>query len=1067
MNFGIKRKLLLVLAGVLAFSGALDALLASYYTRQQNQESAFAGLGRDLLAWQNDLRATTVHMRKVAVAAVGDLIVLRQLAELEVFAFQFAVAAKDGPAREQARTLGYGKSVSLNRLSLVLRTGGYSSIAVYSRGELSHYVSEHEAGMALPRGGAGAVWLSAPADAGGNLPTREWPAWREDRPPADIARQAPRVAGPQVSFSFPTPDSSAIEVAVPVQGQVIDYPAELEALPERAVTQVAIAGLDGGRDNVSAAGTATFATVVFRKRIDQAHLRAIAGKTGHWPAIFSPDGAHQQQLPGAALPPRDWGLGDSPAGAGGAGPSAIRRRSVDSALGPYYVALLPWQFEGQRPLLLGMAASRVNTMHNVRQTVTGILAAAGLTMALSIAIGVFWLGRIVNPILRLTAAVKDISRRRQATAAMDGQNPADYLRPLAIEAGDEIGDLGAAFNVMIAEHRQAFETLELRVQARTAELRQQTRYLRALIDTLPLVAWIKDADGNYLAANQATADACGRGTDEMVGLSDFDLWPRALALQYRADDADVMASGRPKTVEEALSTPNGTYWIETFKGPVLDEDGTVLGTVGAARDISERKAAEAARDAALHQATRLARLRSEFIAQMSHELRTPLNAILGYAQILRRDRRLTEQQANGLATIQESGQHLLALINDILDLSRIESEKLELSLAEVNLPGFLQVVADIIRVKADEKGLLFTYDGAALPPSVRLDSKRLRQILLNLLGNAVKFTDRGEVVLRVRRGAPTSDDATARLRFEVRDSGIGMDAEQRSRLFQPFEQVSAPERREGGAGLGLVISRQLVRLMGGEITVESEPGRGSLFWFELTLPCGPGRARPSRERLNATGYEGARRKVLVVDDMRQNRAMLVDLLTMLGFDTTEAANGLDALGVAARVEPDLIMMDLMMPVMDGLETTRRIRLLPGTLARVPIVIVTASASQGDEANSLAAGASAFVAKPIEQEVLLRTLEAQLGLRWVYEAAPAPEDEEDGEEPEPPPLPPPEEMAVLHRLALTGNMRKIRQHADHLKQLDPRYAWLARRLHSLAANYQSKAIVALVERYLES
>jgi PAS domain S-box-containing protein len=1071
VTFGIKQKILLVLAGVLALSAALNALLASYYTDRQNQDSAFAGLGRDLLAWQNDLQMTTGQMRKTAVAAVGDLIVLKQLAELEVFALQFDDAAKAGPAKEQARTLGYGKAVSINRLSLVLRTGGFSSIAVYSRGKLSHYVSEHEAGLELPQGNAGAAWLTAPAGADGNLPTRDWPAWRNGRPPPDIgAGPAPQVSDARVSMRFLTPDSSAIEVAVPVQGIARYYPPESDTLPERAVTDVALAGQAAG-PGADASGTrpAIFATVVFRKRIDLAYLRAIASQTGNWPALFSLDGAHQQQLPEASLAPSDWGLGRPLPEAGAANLSAMLPRSVDSARGPYYVALLPWQFEHQPRLVLGMASSRANSMHNVRQTVTGILAAAGLTMILSIAIGIVWLGRSINPILRLTAAVNDISRKRLAGAAgRTGPAATDYLRPLTIEAQDEIGDLAAAFNVMIAEHRQAFETLELRVQLRTAELRQQARYLRTLIDTLPLVVWIKDAEGNYLAANQAAADACGRGTDDMVSRSDLDCWPHALALQYRADDAEVMASGRPKTVEEELSTASGMVWIETFKAPVLDEDGTLLGTVGAARDISERKAAEAAREAALDQATRLARLRSEFIAQMNHELRTPLNAILGYAQILRRDRNLTERQANGLATIQESGQHLLALINDILDLSRIESEKLELSPADTNLADFLQVVSDIIRVKADEKDLLFTCESAALPASVRLDSKRLRQILLNLLGNSVKFTDRGQVSLRVLRRAQSGAEAgaTVRLRFEVEDSGIGMDSEQLSRLFQPFEQVSTTERREGGAGLGLVISRQLVRLMGGDITVESRAGTGSLFWFELALPCSAMQVDLPQARLNATGYAGARRKVLVVDDMPHNRAMLMDLLAMLGFDTADAANGVEALGLATRIEPDLIVMDLMMPLMDGLEATRRIRLLPGPLAEVPIIILTASTSKADEANSFAAGASAFIAKPIEQEIFLATLEAQLGLHWIYEEAALEPDTAEQEECDNPVLPPPDEMTALHQLALAGNMRKIRERADYLKQLDPRYAWLARKLRSLTETYQSKAIVALVERYLE-
>jgi len=1063
LSLGLKRKILLMLVSVLALSTVIDASLASYYTNRQNQESAYAGLGRDLQAWRNDLQTLTLQLKKVALGVVGDVMVLNQLAELEIFAFRADDAVRLGHAREQARTLAYGKVVSLNRLQLVLRTGGFSSIAVYSGGQLSHYVSESEAGLMVRRENSGPVWLSAPVDANGNLPLQSWPAWDQSRPPPALAAPAPDLAQPTVSVHFPGPDSSAIDVAVPVEGVIDDYPAESDTVvPERAVSRLAIAGQNARQGGARQART--FAVVVFRKIIDRAYLAQIAGKSGYWPALFAPDGSHQQQFGEAGLTAQalrpEQALRPAPGRAGSGAPIGMVQRAVDTGQGAFYVAMLPWEFERQPRLVLGMASSRASTLQNIRQTVTGILTTAGLTLILSIGVGMFWLGRLIKPIIGLTAAVKKISGLRRSDG---GAGAADYLQPIAIDARDEVGDLAAAFNVMIGEHRQAFETLEQRVQARTGELRLQTRYLRTLIDTLPMVVWIKDAESRYLAVNQANATACGRGAEEMVGQSDFDCWPRALAQAYVADDVWVMSHGQPKTVEEPFADINGTVWIETFKAPVLDDDGTVLGTVGAARDISVRKAAEAARDAALSEAVRLARLRSEFIAQMSHELRTPLNAILGYAQILRRDRHLTPRQAGGLATIEESGQHLLALINDILDLSRIEADKLDLSLADVNLAGFLQVVCDIMRVKADEKSLLFSYQGGELPASVRVDDKRLRQVLLNLLGNAVKFTDRGEVSLHVRRGAPDPADAAdaARLRFEVRDSGIGMDGAQLARIFQPFEQVAELQRREGGAGLGLAISRQLVRLMGGDITVESAAGAGSVFWFELCLPCGAGQVAAPRARRAIAGYAGARRRVLVVDDVAQNRAMLLDLLTLLGFEAREAADGELALALARDFEPELIVMDLMMPVMDGLEATRRLRRADGPLARVPVIVVTASATAQDEANSFAAGASAFIAKPIDQDALLRAMEGQLGLQWIY-------DEEDAASPEAAAgtqaeeRPPPQEMAVLYQLALLGNMRKIRERADYLVQLDARYAPFARHLRSLAENYRSKAIVALVE-----
>jgi CheY-like chemotaxis protein len=462
---------------------------------------------------------------------------------------------------------------------------------------------------------------------------------------------------------------------------------------------------------------------------------------------------------------------------------------------------------------------------------------------------------------------------------------------------------------------------------------------------------------------------------------------------------------------------------------------------------------------------------------MSHELRTPLNAILGYAQILQRDERLTDRQARGLAIIQESGHHLLTLINDILDLSRIGASKLELYPVDINLAAFLRTVSDIIRVKADEKSLLFTYEGSAdLPSAVRVDDKRLRQVLLNLLGNAVKFTDRGHISLRVQPvPVPTiaehrsendnaeTDIHMVRLLFEVEDSGIGMTKEQVERIFHPFEQVADPTRRRGGAGLGLAISRQLVRLMGGDIDVRSEAGKGSVFSFELDLPVAESQPDILPTQRIAIGYTGPRRKILIVDDVAQSRAMLMDFLTTLGFDVVDATNGQEAIDQAQRVRPDLIVMDIAMPLMDGLEATRRICSSP-KLAQVPIIIASASATSEDESRSLAAGASAFVAKPIEQERLLKAIGEHLAVQWTYQ--------EIGEEGELPPtgpadqivIPPQEEMDVLHRLALAGNMRDIRDRANYLKDLDPRYEPFVRRLQSLAQRYQSEAILALVERY---
>ncbi len=370
--------------------------------------------------------------------------------------------------------------------------------------------------------------------------------------------------------------------------------------------------------------------------------------------------------------------------------------------------------------------------------------------------------------------------------------------------------------------------------------------------------------------------------------------------------------------------------------------------------------------------------KSAFLANMSHDLRTPLNGILGFAQLLQWDRSLTERQQLSVSAIRQSGEHLLTLINDILDIAKIEAGKIEMFPTDFHLEKFLQMIAGIIRVKAEQKpDLRFLCDFAPdLPECIHADERRLRQILLNLLDNAVKFTERGEVTLRVRFTPP------AHLRFEVEDTGAGMSEEQLSRLFQPFEQVGDAQHRSSGTGLGLVISRQFVRLMGGEIHVKSRVGEGNLFWFEIDVPISRCALPdvPCSERL-VTGYAGPVRKVLVVDDVTENRTLLAEALTRLGFDVYQAACGYDALAQAQSLLPDLVLMDIVMPDISGLEVIRRLRKLP-VCDTVPVIAVSASASAEVQANTLAAGANAFLPKPVSLKDLTACSGELLHLSWI-------------------------------------------------------------------------------------
>jgi len=446
--------------------------------------------------------------------------------------------------------------------------------------------------------------------------------------------------------------------------------------------------------------------------------------------------------------------------------------------------------------------------------------------------------------------------------------------------------------------------------------------------------------------------------------------------------------------------------------------------------------------------------KTQFLSSMSHELRTPLNAVLGYSQILLRERGLSELQVQGLGTIRKSGEHLLSLITDLLDLAKIEAGKFELVREPVELRAFIAGIADIVRVRADEKELAFQCDVPPdLPARVQFDEKRLRQVLLNLLGNAIKFTDTGMVGLDVR--CTRRQDGAASIRFEVRDTGIGMEAAQLERIFQPFEQVGHPQRKFGGTGLGLSISRQLVRAMGGDIAVTSQVGHGTTFAFEIDVPLTDAVSEVALPERAVIGYRGPRKRLLVVDDVDANRGMLRDLLQPLGFDVSMAANGFDGIEQAIARHPDAILMDIVMPVMDGLEAARRIRRLPG-LERTPIIAISASVAGTAHEAAARAPIDAFLGKPVQHRQLLQLLAELLGLRLVYEEA------QGGEAPQDDAVAlAPSELDALRQVVREGDMRLIRQQANHIETLDARFKPWADQLRELAETFQLAAIREMV------
>jgi PAS domain S-box-containing protein len=574
--------------------------------------------------------------------------------------------------------------------------------------------------------------------------------------------------------------------------------------------------------------------------------------------------------------------------------------------------------------------------------------------------------RLLAPLRRLMQHSGKLARR-------------ELEEPFVWRRDDELGSLGGS----LEDTRQALQALFSEIEAKNRELQQSEKKYRGIYEYALEGIYQISFGGQILSANPAMARIFGYDSpqDLVASLTDIEhqLYVNPEERQNVLTTLRQHGTLRGRELE-FYRKDRQRIWVSVNARVVRDDAGQPQFIEGFVSDITEQKRAEAERQGR-EVAEAANRAKSEFLAHMSHELRTPLNAILGYTQILKREKALGDQARAGLNTIERSGEHLLTLINDILDLAKIESGKLELYSAPTTMAPFLRGITEIMRVRAEAKGLVFLHEAVDLPRVATIDERRLRQVLLNLLGNAVKFTDHGQVVLRTS-GHPNSDSHTL-LHFEVEDTGIGIRAEHLEQLFQPFQQFGDAQRHRGGTGLGLAISRQLVRLMGGDIKVRSEPGRGSVFSFELHLSALKAPIATVPVSRIAVGYEGPRRKLLVVDDVPENRAMLIDMLRPLDFEVFEAADGRQGLEQAQALQPDAILMDNVMPGMDGLEATRRLRSLPA-FRSVPIISISASAAKSDEDSALAAGSTAFLPKPLREMDLLALLEQHLGVRCIYQ-----------------------------------------------------------------------------------
>jgi len=376
------------------------------------------------------------------------------------------------------------------------------------------------------------------------------------------------------------------------------------------------------------------------------------------------------------------------------------------------------------------------------------------------------------------------------------------------------------------------------------------------------------------------------------------------------------------------------------------------------------------------------RAKSVFLANMSHELRTPLNAVIGFAQLMARSRSMTDADRENLSIIRRGGEHLLGLINDVLSISKIEAGKMSAERRPFDPRELIAGVAELIRARTEASGLMLVADvSRSFPPAVLGDEGKLRQVLINLLGNAVKFTETGTIAVRANWSG-------GRATFEVSDTGQGISEEEIATLFQPFVQTATGRQAKEGTGLGLVITQQLVRLMGGDIAVRSRRGEGTTFKFDIDLPVATERVVRHEVKRVIGLAAGERRRIAVVDDTRDNRTLLRKLLESVGFEVRDAANGQDAIELWRTWHPHLIFMDQRMPVMDGSEATRAIRAAESG-ERTPIIALTASAFEHERETILLNGADEFVVKPFAEETIFDVIARHVGVRFVYEGERAP------------------------------------------------------------------------------
>jgi PAS domain S-box-containing protein len=528
-------------------------------------------------------------------------------------------------------------------------------------------------------------------------------------------------------------------------------------------------------------------------------------------------------------------------------------------------------------------------------------------------------------------------------------------------------------NVLNSLLKKTTEDLKNAVEA----LKTRAEELSILLSTIPALVYFKDTDHRYILVNKSFERFVNLPFYGIQGKKVEELIPEYKTNNYQEMELEVIHSGLPLyNIEESITKDGREAWLTTNLAPYRDNEGEIIGLVGISWDITFRKNYENELQHAKELAEEGTRAKSEFLANMSHEIRTPMNGIIGMAEILKQAK-LGKQEKENLEILISSTRSLLSLVNDILDISKIEAGKIELEAEDFDIRKVLKDIENITYIRAEEKALDYkTFINPNVPEFLKGDPSRLKQIILNLVNNAVKFTMKGKVHIFIDIVEEKEDKL--KLMVKVKDTGIGISEEGKKHLFQLFSQVdTSTTKAYGGTGLGLSIAKRLVTLMDGDIEMESEQDRGSTFWFTAWLTkgeCTVEVPEPAQTRVDRDGKSRKKLSVLLAEDNEINQKIIEYSLTNAGYRVDIARNGQEAIDMYHRQEYDIVLMDVQMPVLDGYEATQHIREMESTvlngIRRIPIVALTANAMKGDREKCLDAGMDEYLSKPFTPDDLL-------------------------------------------------------------------------------------------------